>query len=142
MIVYITAKLTNPYLSALAKLLRDVGHEVHNPAEHSTPSVQEDVQYSEDRVVFDRNELEMAKAEAVVMLLPGGRGTHLEAGWCAQCKPVYIYDPGRGTKPELMYALCSGGYHTTEVSLLAAMDAQVRLKVKPTHIPTKGVPRS
>ena len=79
--VYVTAKHGHPRLEDVVHVLREAGHQVFNFAEHGRPSSWEDLDDPRDKAVFDRDYGAMQRAEALVLLLPGGRGAHLEAGW-------------------------------------------------------------
>jgi len=49
---------------------------------------------SEKRVVAMDEEQGVAHADALVALLPGGKGTHVEIGIAlGRCKPVYLFVP-------------------------------------------------
>ena len=77
----------------------------------------------------------MEKADACVLVLPSGRSSHLEAGWCiGQGKPTAIYmEYWKDAEAELMYSMADA-LITTEAGLIqwcSAADAQLVTAVKP-----------
>lgn len=76
-----------------ARLATDAGHEITYRWWHHEP---DDFMMPSDRKAISRREWEaITAADAVIVILPGGRGTHVELGLAlAELKPVALVGDG------------------------------------------------
>ena len=143
--IYVASSWRNPSQPALVAHLKNLGHEVYYPRNptpddhgfHGRMSVYwRDIdpvwkswnvagfraglnhKLATDAYKHDMDALKAA--DAVVLLLPGGRSSHAEAGWAVGAgKPVYVMvPPNQIVEPELSYKMFRGiTDDTTELAM-------------------------
>jgi len=121
--LYVTSSFRCTSHARTVALLRKEGYSVFDYREGVQASVREDVHDPKDWNVFETDRSALRCCDALVLLLPGGRGAHLEAGYAAGMgKPVLLcHTEDAEMKPELMYALCSTQIFFTDKELLSAL---------------------
>lgn len=148
--ICISSSWTNEHQPALVARLREQGHLVYdfrhcegrndrNIWESVTAELYMNTAYqqgiltpddydrllSEQRVTdrFKEHLNALSDADTCVLLLPGGRSSHVEAGYMAGCgKRVFVYDTSVHVTPELMYLTFDGYFHYEEDLLKALKD--------------------
>jgi hypothetical protein len=117
--IYAASSWRNSKYPGIVKLLRDAGHEVFDfqnggAVRFETDSFKPDHygMFLSTRLAlkaFKTDFRAMRWAEACVLILPGGKSSHLEAGWFSGCgKPCFILaNRDIEERPELMYALAT-----------------------------------
>lgn len=125
--IYVASSWQNKHHDAIVALLRKDDFEVfdyRNPEDGKSGFKWDDVdpnyqmwstldyaaglQHEKAVQGFNADWKAMSEADACVLVLPSGRSAHLEAGYFVGArKPLLIYMPVPGERPELMYKMAT-----------------------------------
>src|ERR1700685_2472246 len=124
--IYVASSWRNDLQPAVVQLARSIGHEVYdfkNPPDRAGfgwEEINKDWQsWTTQQYIdalkhplaiegFRSDKNGMDWADIGILVLPGGRSAHTEAGWMQGIDiPVYVFTPGKH-EPELMYKIFAG----------------------------------
>lgn len=142
--VYLTGSLRNPTIPALAAKLRAVGHSVFDDWHCAGPRADDHWQsYEQARGrtypealdghaawhTFDYDRVHIKVCDALVLVMPAGKSSHLEAGYAKGIgKLVYVlFTEGYPERWDVMYRFADKVVDSVPALLAELLDAQEEL---------------
>ena len=159
MLLYLTGSLRNPQIPSVARQLREAGHQVFDDWFSAGPDADrcwQEYETARGRTypealaglaaehIFDFDYKNLLAADAVVLVAPAGKSSHLELGYVLGWgKPGHILLEPETERFDVMYRFATG-VHLTIDSLLEAFHVRPAsdqpLRVLQTSRSTQGHP--